>query len=441
MTDPERSAASSIRVDPGRVRALATTRYDETGPISLWAGHITLILSLLVGLQVFPAPGVAPKLIFLLGAGSAALSPRESLLHFPISMSVIAYLSWMMASMLWTNEPTAGSFFLQRDLPIVLAVILVAGTLPLERLAIAFVHAIRLVVIISLISVALFASSRTHFDATGLSPELPGWHGLFAHKNQMTPVLLVGTVGVMAFDHSRWPRILTVLGVMALIAGSSSGTGVAGVALSAAIWIWIQIYRRFDHRFGSAFLLSTLSVLTIAIIGVSLSINAVVEAYGKDVTFTGRTFIWAATISAIKTRPWFGYGIGGLFWSSEPPSPETAAAWREIGFRVPHAHNGVLDLTVQYGLIGLALYASVFFSVLSGGWRLTREHHLLGNFVVVTMLVLAFVSISEPVFAGQWFIIPVFLQMMVIRVRGEHDRGREVRLLSSTHTRRSRNIH
>lgn len=416
---------------PSSAPSLGPSRADF-GPLARSSGMIAAVLCLTAGLRVATTPLLLGMMTLGLAVGCALLAPRDRVMRFPVSLVWIMILSWIVLSYTWSNEPLVSLYFLQRDLPFILAMTIVAGVLPLRDLFQASVWAIRVVVIVTLLAIIAIPEARLHVDPTGMAPDLPGWHGLFGHKNTMTPVLLLGLTAVIAFDRSRVPKWLTLLGIGVLLFGSDSVTGLVGALLILSLWIWIHFYRQFESRLGTAYIVSSVLVAAVALVGVILSLETVVEAYGKDVTLTGRTHIWAAVADAVSQRPVFGYGIGGLLWGT-PPSNETAVVWRSIGFQVPHSHNGILDLLVQYGVIGMSLTVSCLIANLVRAWSLLRSStsHI-PAFLTVIGLMIAFISVSEPVLAGTWFIVLALLTQVSIRVK-LIDRRR--RLLAETATK------
>ncbi len=99
----------------------------------------------------------------------------------------------------------------------------------------------------------------------------------------------------------------------------------------------------------------------------------VVDALGKDLTLTGRTPIWTYLFAEkIPKRPWFGYGFHG-FWqpwrgadnpaanhiSGELRMPSGSGYWTP-----PHSHNGFVEIILDFGLIGFAIFALSFITAL-----------------------------------------------------------------------------
>ena len=82
---------------------------------------------------------------------------------------------------------------------------------------------------------------------------------------------------------------------------------------------------------------------------------------GRDTTLTGRTELWPAVLDMIRQRPWLGYGYGGFWLGWEG---ESAHVWLwnyyELYLKPVHAHNGLLDLWLNLGLLGMAIFIPQF---------------------------------------------------------------------------------
>jgi O-antigen ligase len=117
--------------------------------------------------------------------------------------------------------------------------------------------------------------------------------------------------------------------------------------------------------------------------------GAILGLLGRDTTLTGRSDIWDAVSSKIQERLWLGFGYGG-FWTGE--DGESASIWQIVGWQVPHAHNGFLDLTLDLGLIGLIVFVMGFGITLAKAInyaRLTKTLEGLFPLVFLTFMILA----------------------------------------------------
>ncbi|MDH4366168.1 MAG: O-antigen ligase family protein, partial [Acidimicrobiia bacterium] len=257
-----------------------------------------------------------------------------------------------------------------------------------------------------------------HFDPTGKSLDLEGWHGWFPHKNTMGPYLVFALLTILTFDRSKLAKLASLTAIGVLLAFSDSVTGLSAALLGLAVWVWVQLYRNLDLRNSSIFLLASLMVLAFALVGAATSLTAITDASGKDLTFTGRTFIWRASFNAWMERPITGYGLGGIL-GSEPITPKTSEVWRAIGFRVPHSHNGVLDVGIQLGLVGVGLFLLLWATTLLSALRLLRDRPKMTTWVVTVMLVQLYMSLSEPTFLNNgWLPVLVMFRILLLRREG-----------------------
>ena len=79
----------------------------------------------------------------------------------------------------------------------------------------------------------------------------------------------------------------------------------------------------------------------------------IVDFLGKDLTFTGRIYIWDYVINRIKMKPIIGYGVeykNYLFSIEKYP--------------YYYSHNAILEILKQTGLIGLTLMAIILITII-----------------------------------------------------------------------------
>src|SRR6266404_3461847 len=78
---------------------------------------------------------------------------------------------------------------------------------------------------------------------------------------------------------------------------------------------------------------------------------------GKDPDLTGRIPLWIVSGVMALQRPWLGYGFNA-FWL--PDEAYTSRIWRLLTWTPPQAHNGIIELWLELGLIGTGLFFLVF---------------------------------------------------------------------------------
>ncbi|UBH16130.1 O-antigen ligase family protein [Macrococcus armenti] len=129
-----------------------------------------------------------------------------------------------------------------------------------------------------------------------------------------------------------------------------SATGIVSLLLLYSLMI---IYR--IKSLNKIFNFISLSILYIIIWIFVVRINSfksfeyfIVDLLGKDLTFSGRTRIWNVAFDVLKEHLWVGNGIGYTF---------------KVSYTYFVAHNQLLQLIIESGLIGLVLFVSIIILV------------------------------------------------------------------------------
>ena len=388
------------------------------GPVGTLACQFSIILSLLWMFGVLAElilPNTVPILAFLPALGALFLAPKSVAMQYPISLSVLGFLTIYATSSAWTIDSVATTISTRSLVPTLLAVLIACGLLPLRDVGNALVWTVRIAVAVTVIALVLLPEARTHISTDVYLDDYPGWHGLFFHKNKMAPFMVFGVASVLAFDRSfvmKWGT-LGLMGILLL--GSTSATGISAAFLVVIAWVWLRVYQgQEDLRNSTIFTMISSLGLMIVVVGSIMSLATITSAYGKELTFSGRTFIWEASIDAIQRRPLLGHGLAALFWQ-EQISPETAEIWRQVGFPNTHAHNGPLDLALQLGLVGLAVFLVLWFTTFAKAWGRLRTEPDLSAWIVSILVAQMFMSLSEDVYLGGWIAVLVMMKVLLMR--------------------------
>jgi O-antigen ligase len=79
------------------------------------------------------------------------------------------------------------------------------------------------------------------------------------------------------------------------------------------------------------------------------------NAGNQSSTLTGRLGIWAYLLAEAIQQPWIGHGFDSV-WKVVPPfGPDQ--------FEAAHAHNELLQQFYAYGLVGICMFAGIYFSL------------------------------------------------------------------------------
>ncbi len=202
------------------------------------------------------------------------------------------------------------------------------------------------------IMLALFVPryGLSHLDGTG------SWRGIYPGKNvcsEMTVFLLTAaffapTTGLF----SKLFRILyTVLSIL-LVLMTQSATGKILLVGLFAFLIVVIVLHRLNLR-GKAVVLIVACAMAFSLVAVGFSYEGEISyLLGKDPTLSGRTQIWGAVMASATKRLILGYGYMAFFSGL---NGENANASFSAGSIIGHAHNGLLEIWIELGLLGSAL--------------------------------------------------------------------------------------
>jgi len=202
----------------------------------------------------------------------------------------------------------------------------------------------------------------------------PGaWRGLWWEKNTLGAMMgwaVLAFVGAAAFDTRRrmiW--LALVVPALALVVLSTSRTAMLASFIAIAGPGMIALARR-DAASSAIAVMAGVVGASLGILVLVIGPGVLLEALGRDATFTGRTEIWEALFRQIGERPLLGFGYG-VFWQVDLGP----AYWvrLETNWPVPTAHNGWIETALATGLIGVGVAAIAYAGALgSAALRLFR---------------------------------------------------------------------
>lgn len=291
---------------------------------------------------------------------------------FRSSWLVAAIIVLALLSTLWSDDPSVTARRAVGLLGTSACAYYIASRFSLHG----FIDTLSVVVIAAaIISIAIIvvapSAGLMHLEYAG------AWRGLFAHKNRLGMFLAFGLISVVITAcRARGPRAAFYwagagLCALELVATRSVTSIMAAVVCAVTLIVAYAVSRR-RVSLGAVACFVLLGVGAIAVFvswAAAGDQNPILEFSGRDATLTGRTQIWSNVLTAILARP-LGYGYdvfwdpGGSFLQYNPGT----ATWRPF-----HAHDGYLELSLDLGLIGLALMLALLVQALRASWRLAVE--------------------------------------------------------------------
>jgi len=233
---------------------------------------------------------------------------------------------------------------------------------------------------------------------------LIGHEGIYAHKNglgQNAGIAFILAAYLLLVGRAMLkPVALAVMaGAIVLLVQSESKTAMgltvlapvgAAVLLVLVRWFSLGVITALALALGAA-----AACYAVASQLAGFDASDVLLAIFNDDTLTGRTDIWAFISEHIKNAPLLGHGYQG-FWGIGPDAPKLRA---ELPFiqRMPHGHNGYLDMMLSLGALGLGLLLLLNAKVLRHCGAIDRRDAGLSFAYLALLLFLIGTNLTESV--------------------------------------------
>jgi O-antigen ligase len=198
------------------------------------------------------------------------------------------------------------------------------------------------------------------------------FRGIFSQKNSLGAAMTMGALATLHRLRSQKQRKLSSIVFLITIAAAAYKSASSTSCLVILIFIITDYLLRLIQKGGQSRTFGILGISTgsVFLIVAILSWNSVLGLLGKDATLTGRTDLWALVIPHIYQRLFFGWGYMA-FWSSD--NPIALEISDTLGWRVPQAHNGILEIMLSVGLFGALCFVLVWLRNLRLAFRCMRE--------------------------------------------------------------------
>ena len=196
------------------------------------------------------------------------------------------------------------------------------------------------------------------------------WQGVFTQKNACGRIMVLATAVLLFGERLTAARALSLaLFLFVLLMSGSRGAWIVEAAL-LLLWLALQLGRRITARARTALAAGApLAAAACAVLAAALY-SHFAAFFGRDLTLSGRTAIWAQVARFIARRPLIGYGYDAFWRGFTGPSLQIDSA---VHFVVEHAHNGFLEILLELGVLGLALFLLSWTRAVARLWPLWRR--------------------------------------------------------------------
>lgn len=232
----------------------------------------------------------------------------------------------------------------------------------------------------------------------GLAFAGPDFIGIFAQKNVLGQTMAVGSLAALhGIRVARRPPLSEAF-MLLVFAGMTVAAKSAAALLITLSFLGVgAVFKLWQKGEAARFVAGLLAVGMASVLAVMMFVapDFALELIGKDPTLTGRTEIWAYVADDIWMKPLFGWGYFGFWHFENPAAREISDA---VHWVVPHAHDGLLELLLNVGIVGTALFLWLFIRNLALAFCcLGTPSKPLAVSAVMCCVGLLILSVSEPV--------------------------------------------
>lgn len=265
------------------------------------------------------------------------------------AQSVLALIAvWLLMSMLYSDQP---STTLKRAIlfgcgSLTAATFVALSKQPLQRTAQSILGICSAAALVSIAWMVAFPAEIT------TNPGRPGLAGISNHPNTIAPAFAIGLTLALGYP-TRTFRTRALVKAICLpacavaLALTTSVTSILFGLICCAVLVvlllpayWKTAITFLAGAFGAG----------IAIVGPDRVRSWILDGINRDETMSGRGELWSIIGSKVREAPFFGRGWGA-FWT-EGRGRELVTTWNPR-----QSHNAYLDVMLDVGLIGLAIFA------------------------------------------------------------------------------------
>ena len=219
------------------------------------------------------------------------------------------------------------------------------------------------------------------------------WSGVFDQKNELGSIMALGALTWLIFGlgagRPRWLGVLLFTICSLLVVLSASDTAL--VAECVALFV-IAAFAKVDRSILILASFCLIALVALFVIEAQHPIDIVFGLLDRNEDLTGRAGIWSMVMDAILKHPWLGYGYHAFWRGADGPSADI----RLEGWIPPHAHNGFLDLALDFGIVGTMLFVFLLLGTVIGALQAAKKRATpLDLFPLVFLIFMVLSNLTE----------------------------------------------
>lgn len=355
-------------------------RHRSTGASALWVPALLVLIGAsrpvnywveMMGLasggesNSESSPANLLTLLFIISSAVWVLVQRQAPFAKIISENKTLFLLYLyfMISSVWSPDAFVSFRRIIKDMGIVfVALVVLTSPKPWMSLRVLFVRCSYFILPISLVTSKYFPTVGRYTSKSWES----FYTGLTTHKNTLGLVALIFLL-FLIWDYVDCPKEiapenlklakrqrLLVIGIgVALILMAQSATSQICLMLGLGLFFYVRRLSALPNG-RRKFHTALISVVVLAAADKMLGISPMIaEAFGRNMTLTGRTAIWDVALSHQQS---FLHGFGyNAFWDTDL----AFVVYDELGdfIHIRTVHNGYLEVFLDGGIIGVGMLA------------------------------------------------------------------------------------
>lgn len=292
---------------------------------------------------------------------------------FARNLALVLFLAYAMFSIVWSDFAFVAFKRWFRDLGNYLMILVVlSDPRPLEALRTVLRRLSYLLIPLSVLLIKYYPQIGVHYEPwTGSA----SFDGATTSKNMLGATCLVSGLVFFWDTLVRWAdrrealakrtilvNVVFIGMVLWLLNLANSATSRVCLVIGCLVIVIARSKWAERHpTFLKAMIPASFFVYLILAFGLNLN-GSLASEVGRDPTLTDRTAIWHIVLG-MHTNPFFGTGYES-FWLG----PRLQDIWQRVG-NVNESHNGYLEVYLDLGLIGLALFVGF---LLSSYWKICK---------------------------------------------------------------------
>lgn len=274
---------------------------------------------------------------------------------------ILLFVGYCLVSIVWSDFPTvAFKRWIKLLTDVLMVFVVVTDPHPVSAVKRFLARSVFVLVILSVLFIKYYPHlGRLYDDWTGAVQ----YSGVGYNKNSLGGLCLFLGSGYLWLllesvnnEHKRLmvllPTFILLAAILWLLTLSHSATSFACFLMGATLIVWTRI--RFVQRRPILFHFPAIGMIAISagVLFFNLSSFAF-EVLGKDSTLTDRTNLWDDLLKMAKD-PILGTGYES-FWLGD----RLEYIWSIYWWRPNQAHNGYIELYINLGWIGVALFTTI----------------------------------------------------------------------------------